>query len=162
MSGYENTQKKSFRRNDPEYLIRKAEKLKQQTHNLDILNDIANYLDDVIKANPEVVMIDGKIIDTKVKMSDVIEYLSSKNYSIEDTKVISQMNYIMVELANARMNHLISGDRVNIRVLYLEERLKTSYKKELHGKIDQIIKTHQNLFYWDEESTGENYDVELK
>ena len=80
-------------------------------------------------------------------MKEVLSYLNNdKGYSVDDTKVVSQMNYIMMDLANARKNKNVSGDRLNIRVMYIQERFKTSFKKELHDRIVKIIETYNTLF----------------
>lgn len=134
-----------------EYLAKKKEKMERQTRNLDMIENVAEYLDNLLKNKS----------DSRVRVRDLIDYLQTKGYNTDETKDISQTNYIMVELANAQKNDRISGDRTNIRVLYLEERLKTSYMKELHERVDSIIKTYDSLFKWDTKATGEEYNVEF-
>lgn len=116
-----------------------------------MIENVAEYLDNLLKNKS----------DSRVRVRDLIDYLQTKGYNTDETKDISQTNYIMVELANAQKNDRISGDRTNIRVLYLEERLKTSYMKELHERVDSIIKTYDSLFKWDTKATGEEYNVEF-
>lgn len=131
----------------------KQEKIQQQVKNLQIIADTAAYLDTLLKNG----------LDTNIKMKEILDYLNTKRgYNSEETKVISQFNYIMMDLCNAQRNPRINGNRINIRVLYLQERLTSSYKKELHESINEIIKTYDHLFHWDEESNGEGYKLNLE
>jgi len=132
-----------------EYQTKKKAKMEKQSKNLEMTSLVAEYLDGILKSNSE----------TKIAMSTVLDFLLEKGFSKEDTKDIAQTNYIMVELANAQKNTRISGTRVNIRVLYLEERLKTSYMVELHEQIGEIIKKYDSLFFWDQDSDAEGYTI---
>lgn len=133
-----------------EYEAEKAAQIAKQSKSLDIIESVAQYLDNFL----------AKGEGYKVSMKEVLTYLNTDcGYSVEDTKVISQFNYILMDLANARKNPKISGDRLNIRVLYIEERFKTSFKSELHKKAENIIDTYTNLFYWDAKADGENYNT---
>lgn len=140
----------ALRKSKEEYEAEKAEKLARQGKNLDMIEAIASYLNTAI----------GSAEVTHITMRDVLTDLcENKGYAQDDTKAISQFSYIMVELANARKNDRISGDRKNIRVMYIEERLKTSFKRELHERIANLIKTYNVLFQWDDEATAEDYNT---
>ena len=139
------------RRNKEEYEARKAAQLEQQNKNLDVIADIANYLNawlmDENKSN-------------RITMKDILTMLNDeKGYSVDETKAVSQYSYMLMELANARNNKYISGDRINIRIMYIEERLKTSFKRELHDRAIGIVDTYTELFYWDDQANAENYNV---
>lgn len=131
-----------------EYQEEKARQIAIQTKSLEIIGKVAEYLNDFI------VNRDGY----KITMREILAHLNDElGYSIEETKVVSQFNYLMMELANCRKNKNISGDRLNIRVMYIEERLKTSFKSEIHDIAMQIINNNGDLFHWDETSNGEGY-----
>lgn len=130
----------------------KQAKLEQQAKNLQIIADTAAYLDNLLRSG----------LENNVKMKDILDYLNERGYSAEETKVVSQFNYIMMDLCNAQRNPKINGNRTNIRVLYLQERLTSSYKRELHESINEVIKTYDKLFHWDEESNGEGYKLDLE
>ena len=139
------------RRNKEEYEARKAAQLEQQNKNLDVIADIAKYLNawlmDENKSN-------------RITMKDILTMLNDeKGYSVDETKAVSQYSYMLMELANARNNKYISGDRINIRIMYIEERLKTSFKRELHDRAIGIVDTYTELFYWDDQANAENYNV---
>ena len=139
------------RRNKEEYEARKAAQLEQQNKNLDVIADIANYLNawlmDENKSN-------------RITMKDILTMLNDeKGYSVDETKAVSQYSYMLMELANARHNKYVSGDRINIRIMYIEERLKTSFKRELHDRAIGIVDTYTELFYWDDKANAESYNV---
>lgn len=136
-----------------EYQAEKARQIEMQTKSIDIIAHTAEFLNECITADS------GDGYKHKITMKQILAYLNDTyHFEPEDTRVVSQFNYLLMELANARRNRNISGDRLNIRVMYIEERLKTSFKKELHQTItDKIIKANGSLFYWDAESNGEEY-----
>ena len=137
---------------DEEYAAHKAQLIEKQTKSLDIINDTCTFLEKAI-ADTNV---------HRVSMKDVLAYLNGeKNYTADETKAISKTNDILIELANARMNRYIADDRNNIRVLYVHERMKTSFKKELHDRIDQLLKDHPVLLKWSD-TTGENYKTVME
>ena len=139
------------RRNKEEYEARKAAQLEQQNKNLDVIADIAKYLN-------EWLMDENK--SNRITMKDILTMLNDeKGYSVDETKAVSQYSYMLMELANARNNKYISGDRINIRIMYIEERLKTSFKRELHDRAIGIVDTYTELFYWDDQAKAENYNV---
>lgn len=143
------TTKKTFkpRKTEEEYAVIKAAQIAQQNKNLDVIFDSCAYLEKAIS--------DSSI--RRINMKDVLNYLNNeKNYTAEDTKPVSQYNYMLIELANARRNTYITDDRMNIRVLYIHERLKTSFKRELHERIESLLKTYPTLLKW-EDTTGANY-----
>ena len=138
------------RRNKEEYEARKAAQLEQQNKNLDVIADIAKYLN-------EWLMDENK--SNRITMKDILTMLNDeKGYSVDETKAVSQYSYMLMELANARNNKYISGDRINIRIMYIEERLKTSFKRELHDRAIGIVDTYTELFYWDDQANAESYN----
>ena len=139
------------RRNKEEYEARKAAQLEQQNKNLDVIADIAKYLNEWLMDAQE---------STRITMKDILTMLNDeKGYSVDETKAVSQYSYMLMELANARNNKYISGDRINIRIMYIEERLKTSFKRELHDRAIGIVDTYTELFYWDDPANAESYNV---
>ena len=106
------------RRSKEEYEARKAAQLEQQGKNLDVIEDIAKYLDTWLK---------GEKSANRITMKDILTMLNDeKGYSVDETKAVSQYSYMLMELANARNNKYVSADRINIRIMYIEERMKTS------------------------------------
>lgn len=139
------------RRNKEEYEARKAAQLEQQGKNLDVIEDIAKYLDNWLQ---------GEKSANRITMKDILTMLNDeKGYSVDDTKAVSQYSYMLMELANARNNKYVSGDRINIRIMYIEERMKTSFKRELHDRAIGIVDTYTTLFYWDDQANAESYNV---
>ena len=156
MGKMNNTKKKGTntngnRRTKEEYEAIKAAQLAQQNKNLDVIEDIAAFLDDWLKN-------DNK--SSRITMKEILNMLNDdKGYSVEETKAVSQYSYLLMELANARNNKYVSGDRINIRIMYIEERLKTSFKKELHDRAIYIVDKYNSLFYWDAKANAECYKV---
>lgn len=139
------------RRSKEEYEARKAAQLEQQGKNLDVIEDIAKYLDNWLR---------GEKPTNRITMKDILTMLNDeKGYSVDDTKAVSQYSYMLMELANARNNKYVSGDRINIRIMYIEERMKTSFKRELHDRAIGIVDTYTTLFYWDDQANAESYNV---
>lgn len=138
----------THRKSKEEYEAEKAKQIALQSVSLNIIDDSAKFMNDFLKNGT----------GYKITMREILSYLNDTcGYDIDQTKVISQFNYLMMDLANARKNTHISGDRLNIRVLYIEERMKTSFKKELHDRAREIVKKYDTLFHWNDESTGDNY-----
>lgn len=132
--------------NSSEYMAKKAEIIAKQRTNLGMIDKVSAYLDKcVVEATA----------DTKIAMKQIIEYLDTCGFTKEDTKVISQYNYLLMDLANAQICNYINGNKINIRILYIQERLKSSYKKELNNDIDKLLGKYKNLFKWNE-STGDD------
>lgn len=141
-----NYNNKNNNNNSSEYMAKKAEIISRQKINLDMIDKVAAYLDGVVKnATPE----------TKIAMKQIIEHLDTCGFTKDDTKVVSQYNYLLMDLANAQICNYINGNKVNIRILYIQERLKSSYKKELNNDIDRLLGKYKNLFNW-AESTGDD------
>lgn len=139
------------RRSKEEYEARKAAQLEQQGKNLDVIEDIAKYLDTWLQ---------GEKTANRITMKDILTMLNDeKGYSVDETKAVSQYSYMLMELANARNNKYVSGDRINIRIMYIEERMKTSFKRELHDRAIGIVDTYTTLFYWDDQANAEGYNV---
>ncbi len=142
-------------KNNPQN-AKKQEIIERQKKNLDIIEAVAGYLDNII-ANTE--MADSNTIQ-KVAMKDILNYLTTdKGFAQDDTKNVSQINYTMMDLANAQRSGYITGNRINIRILYIQERLKTSFRKELYDRIDKIMETYYHLFFWNDDN--ENSSIEI-
>lgn len=139
------------RRTKEEYEAIKATQLAQQGKNLDVIESIAEFLDQWLQSEKK---------SNRITMKEILNELNNvKGYSADDTKAVSQYSYLLMELANARNNKYVSGDRINIRIMYIEERMKTSFKKELHDRAIDIVDKYNTLFFWDEQSNAEEYQV---
>lgn len=141
-----NNNRENQNNNSAEYMAKKAEIIAKQKINLDMINKVSAYLDNCVV---------NATADTKIAMKQIIEYLDTCGFTKDDTKVISQYNYLLMDLANAQICNYINGNKINIRILYIQERLKSSYKKELNGDIDKLLGRYKNLFNWNE-STGDD------
>ena len=139
------------RRTKEEYEAIKAAQLTLQSKNLDVIESIAEFLDQWLQSEKK---------SNRITMKEILNELNNvKGYSADDTKAVSQYSYLLMELANARNNKYVSGDRINIRIMYIEERMKTSFKKELHDRAIDIVDKYNTLFFWDEQSNAEEYQV---
>lgn len=139
------------RRTKEEYEAIKAAQLDLQGKNLDVIESIAEFLDQWLQSEKK---------SNRITMKEILNELNNvKGYSADDTKAVSQYSYLLMELANARNNKYVSGDRINIRIMYIEERMKTSFKKELHDRAIDIVDKYNTLFFWDEQSNAEGYQV---
>ena len=139
------------RRTKEEYEAIKAAQLALQGKNLDVIESIAEFLDQWLQSEKK---------SNRITMKEILNELNNvKGYSADDTKAVSQYSYLLMELANARNNKYVSGDRINIRIMYIEERMKTSFKKELHDRAIDIVDKYNTLFFWDEQSNAEEYQV---
>lgn len=139
------------RRTKEEYEAIKATQLALQGKNLDVIESIAEFLDQWLQSEKK---------SNRITMKEILNELNNvKGYSADDTKAVSQYSYLLMELANARNNKYVSGDRINIRIMYIEERMKTSFKKELHDRAIDIVDKYNTLFFWDEQSNAEEYQV---
>lgn len=139
------------RRTKEEYEAIKAAQLALQCKNLDVIESIAEFLDQWLQSEKK---------SNRITMKEILNELNNvKGYSADDTKAVSQYSYLLMELANARNNKYVSGDRINIRIMYIEERMKTSFKKELHDRAIDIVDKYNTLFFWDEQSNAEEYQV---
>ena len=139
------------RRTKEEYEAIKATQLALQGKNLDVIESIAEFLDQWLQSEQK---------SNRITMKEILNELNNvKGFSADDTKAVSQYSYLLMELANARNNKYVSGDRINIRIMYIEERMKTSFKKELHDRAIDIVDKYNTLFFWDEQSNAEEYQV---
>ena len=139
------------RRTKEEYEAIKAAQLALQGKNLDVIESIAEFLDQWLQSEKK---------SNRITMKEILNELNNvKGFSADDTKAVAQYSYLLMELANARNNKYVSGDRINIRIMYIEERMKTSFKKELHDSAMDIVDKYNTLFFWDEQSNAEEYQV---
>ena len=116
-----------------------------------MIESIAEFLDQWLQSEKK---------SNRITMKEILNELNNvKGFSADDTKAVSQYSYLLMELANARNNKYVSGDRINIRIMYIEERMKTSFKKELHDRAIDIVDKYNTLFFWDEQSNAEEYQV---
>ena len=139
------------RRTKEEYEAIKATQLALQGKNLDVIESIAEFLNQWLLSEKK---------SNRITMKEILNELNNvRGFSADDTKAVSQYSYLLMELANARNNKYVSGDRINIRIMYIEERMKTSFKKELHDRAIDIVDKYNTLFFWDEQSNAEEYQV---
>ena len=147
-------------RNNNQQNAKKQEIIAKQKKNLDMIEAIAEYLNNIVATSE--VATDNAAPAQKITMKEILDYLvNNKGFAQDDTKAVSQFNYIMMDLANAQKSGFISGNRINIRILYIQERLKTSFKKELHPTIDKIMEDYSNLFLWNEDNKSEDSPIEV-
>lgn len=147
-------------RNNNQQNAKKQEIIAKQKKNLDMIEAVAEYLNNIV-ATPEIAT-DNTTTVQKITMKEILDYLVNiKGFAQDDTKAVSQFNYIMMDLANAQKSGFINGNRINIRILYIQERLKTSFKKELHPTIDKIMEDYSNLFLWNEDNKSEDSPIEV-
>lgn len=147
-------------RNNNQQNAKKQEIIAKQKKNLDMIEAIAEYLNNIVATSE--VAVDNTAPAQKITMKEILDYLvNNKGFAQDDTKAVSQFNYIMMDLANAQKSGFISGNRINIRILYIQERLKTSFKKELHPTIDKIMEDYSNLFLWNEDNKSEDSPIEV-
>ena len=99
------------RRTKEEYEAIKAAQLALQGKNLDVIESIAEFLDQWLQSEKK---------SNRITMKEILNELNNvKGYSADDTKAVSQYSYLLMELANARNNKYVSGDRINIRMTVL-------------------------------------------
>ena len=157
-NGNRNFNNRNNNRNNNQQYNKKQEIIAKQNANLDMIEAVAEYLDNDI-ANTD---ISNTSNIQKITMKEILNYLvNDKGFAQDDTKTVSQFNYIMMDLANAQRSGYVSGDRINIRILYIQERLKTSFKKELHNRIDNIMESYRHLFQWNDDNKSENSSIEV-
>lgn len=144
------------KKNNDEYAAKKAEIIAKQSKSLDVIEAVVNYIDSKFYGG----LAEGEERTTKLKMSDIITVIKEQHPDFDDVtiKSASQLNYIILELAMARMNKYINTpdqtSRINIRVLYAVERLSTVFKKELSERINNIINSSE-IFAMIESEAGE-------
>lgn len=139
------------RKTKEEYEAMKAEQIARQSKNLDVIDAMCAYLNDWLKSEKT---------SNRINMKDILGHLNGeKGFTADETKAVSQYSYMLLELANAVNNKYITGNRTNIRIMYIEERFKTSFKKELHERAIGIVDTYTDLFHWTEEANGDGYTV---
>ena len=141
-------------KNNPQN-AKKQEIFKQQNRNLDIIESVAEYLDNLVATNVS----EGED-NQRITMKEILNYLTTdKGFAQDETKAVSQINYTMMDLANAQRSGYINGNRINIRILYIQERMKTSFRRELYNRIDKIMESYYHLFHWNDDN--ENKSIEI-
>lgn len=119
---------------------KRKEILDRQSHNLEVIAAVEEYLSQRVKDAWDMMCVDradGKPNPRpeRVKMQDVIAALDP-TYVAEDTIPVSQYTQILIELANAQMNTRISTGRISLRIEYFYERLCTVFTDK---SLDKII-----------------------
>ena len=109
---------------------------KMSKMDLKVLEDISAFLDNFLKTSTFY----------RVNMKEILTHLSDNGYNAEDTKAVSQLNYLLMDLTNARKNRNIDEHRLDIRVIYIKERFQTYFKSEFHEQIDKMFATYNTLF----------------
>ena len=141
-------------KNNPQN-AKKQEILKQQNRNLDMIESVAEYLDNLVATN-----ISEEEGNQRITMKEILNYLTTdKGFARDETKSVSQINYTMMDLANAQRSGYINGNRINIRILYIQERMKTSFRRELYNRIDKIMESYYHLFHWNEDDDNESIEI---
>lgn len=112
--------------------------LDAQKQSLKIIAETASFLDNSLKNEAEY----------KVSMRDIINNLIKNGYAVNDAKALTQHNYLLLDLAKARRNRYISIESINLRIAYIQDRLKSMFRIELHNQILDLIKTNNTLFAW--------------
>ena len=141
-------------KNNPQN-AKKQEILKQQNRNLDMIESVAEYLDNLVATN-----VSEEEGNQRITMKEILNYLTTdKGFAQDETKSVSQINYTMMDLANAQRSGYINGNRINIRILYIQERMKTSFRRELYNRIDKIMESYYHLFYWNEDNDNESIEI---
>lgn len=114
--------------------------VEQQKRSLSMIDETCSYLNNYLIST-------SKNNYNKVNMREILSFLNEeKGHPFDATKAIAQYNYLLMDLANARKNKSITGTRINIRIAYIKERLESFLKKELHPKIDDMMKKYEALF----------------
>ena len=141
-------------KNNPQN-AKKQEIFKQQNRNLDMIESVAEYLDNLVATNVS----EGEG-NQRITMKEILNYLTTdKGFAQDETKAVSQINYTMMDLANAQRSGYINGNRINIRILYIQERMKTSFRRELYNRIDKIMESYYHLFHWNEDNDNESIEI---
>lgn len=141
-------------KNNPQN-AKKQEILKQQNRNLDMIESVAEYLDNLVATN-----VSEEEGNQRITMKEILNYLTTdKGFAQDETKSVSQINYTMMDLANAQRSGYINGNRINIRILYIQERMKTSFRRELYNRIDKIMESYYHLFHWNEDTDNESIEI---
>ncbi len=112
--------------------------LDAQQQSLDVIDDAASFLDNLLKTDSS----------HKVTMRDIVSHLIKNGYIINEAKAAAQYNYLMLDLAKARKNKYITVEQINLRIAYIQDRLKSTFRPELHDRILEMIKTNDTLFAW--------------
>ena len=110
---------------------KRKEILDRQSHNLEVIAAVEEYLSQRVKDAWDMMSVDRANGEpnprpVRVKMQDVITALDP-TYVAEDTIPVSQYTQILIELANAQMNTRISTERISLRIEYFYERLCTVF-----------------------------------
>lgn len=140
---------------------KRQEILGRQNHNLDVLEMVEQYLSERISYEWEKMSEDrepNKPIKRpdRIKMQDVIAALDPE-YKSEDTIPVSQFTQILIELANAQLDTRIDISRIQIRIEYYRERLKTVFTDNtLQERIDNLTSAHKYILMTQTEESEEH------
>lgn len=114
----------------------RTEQVARQTKVLDIIVDVMDLLSEYLEGS-----------SYTLSMKDVSAHLNdSGKHDVIDLRTASQYNYILIDLAKSHKNKFIAEDKVELRCLYAQDRLRMFFKPELHSKVMDAIKKHPALF----------------
>ena len=114
----------------------RSEQLARQTRVLNILIDVMDLLSEYLAGS-----------SYSLSMKDVSTHLNeSGKYDVMDLKTASQYNYILIDLAKSHKNKFVAKDKIEIRCLYVQDRLRVFFKPELHEDVMKAIMDHPTLF----------------
>ena len=115
---------------------KKKEILAKQTMKLEIIDHIADFLEDKIKNSEQ------------IYIQSAIDYVVQMGYDLEEAKKVSTIIHCMMDLswANKKFNTPESRNRIQIRIDYIKEILFTMCRPELHDMVQEIVDKHTVLF----------------
>lgn len=124
---------------------RRAEILKRQSSNLDVIEAVEKYLSNKVtdaweKINADTNPDSKPFRPERINMQNVNDYLTEIGFTTDDRIPVIQFTQILIELANAQMNTRISTDRINIRIDYYAERLQTVFTdRSLNERLENLL-----------------------
>lgn len=147
---------------------KRKEILERQTHNLEVIAAVEEYLSQRVKDAWDMMCVDRANGEPdprpeRVKMQDVIAALDP-TYVAEDTIPVSQYTQILIELANAQMNTRISTGRISLRIEYFYERLCTVFTdRSLDKTISDLVNGDKYcLMYIVQEETATDHETPVE
>lgn len=112
--------------------------LDAQQQTLDVIDEAVSFLNNILLTDAS----------RKVTMRDIVSHLIKNGYIINEAKAVAQYNYLILDLAKARKNKYITAEQINLRIAYIQDRLKSTFRAELHDQILEMIRTNSMLFAW--------------